>query len=199
MTSMLLTDRYDFATSSAAVVAVLVAAAMEGIVVTCGQKPSSPSPLGTGERVGVRGLPQHYPHPKPLPQAGEGTKVNYAQASLLQSRGVMFFSLAYAAADCSIIGRTSSRSGWIQSVITFHWLPSHCWNLTAPPPSWSRQLTFNACMKFAAPSSLRRASLICRFSMPHRTCSPVSGFLPYFSCALRIPSTVTMPKTTPRL
>src|SRR6266550_9155661 len=106
---------------------------------------------------------------------GEGRECRklVAQASLPQSRGVMPFSLAYAAADCSTIDRTSSRSGWIQSVITFHCLPSHCWNLTAPPPSWSAQVTFSDCMNPAAPSSLRRASLICRFSMPKRICSPV--------------------------
>src|SRR6266496_3154232 len=55
--------------------------------------------------------------------------------SLPQSRGVMFFSFAYFAADSSTIERTSSLSGWIQSVMTFHSLPSHCWNFTAPPPS----------------------------------------------------------------
>src|SRR2546428_13916617 len=181
MTSMLLIDRYDFATSGAAVVAVSVAAVMEWNRAACRQ-----TQLLTARERG--GHPQHYPHPNPLPQACRGLRGRtlVAQASLPQSRGVMFFSLAYAAADCSTIDRTSSRSGWIQSVITFHWLPSHCRNFTAPPPSWSMHDTLSGCMKPVAPSSLRRASLICRFSMPQRTCSPVSGFLPYFSCALRI-------------
>ncbi len=58
-----------------------------------------------------------------------------------QSRGVMPFSLAYFAADSSIIGRTIAWSEAIQSVITFHFLPSHWTNFTAPPPSWSMQDT----------------------------------------------------------
>src|SRR6266567_1547178 len=162
---MLLTERYDLATSGAALVSVAATAAMGTIRKNVRANHRVPSPPDNGEEGRVLSLA--------------------AQASLLQSRGVIFFSLAYAAADCSTIDRTSSRSGWIQSVITFHWLPSHCWNLTAPPPSWSAQVTFSDCMNPAAPSSLRRASLICRFSMPQRICSPVSGFLPYFSCALR--------------
>src|SRR6266567_1613288 len=121
MTSMLLTDRYDLATPGAAVVAVSVAAVMAGNRGYVRAKPIFPSPQRRGE--------------------GRECRKLVAQASLPQSRGVRPFSLAYAAADCSTIDRTSSRSGWIQSVITFHWLPSHCWNLTAPPPSWSAQVT----------------------------------------------------------
>jgi len=50
------------------------------------------------------------------------------QLSFKQSRGVMPFSFAYAAADSSIIGRTTDWSPLIQSVTTFHFVPSHCWN-----------------------------------------------------------------------
>src|SRR5262245_37404133 len=42
-----------------------------------------------------------------------------------QSRGVMPFSCAYLAADASTKGRTSARSGAIQSVSTIHFVPSH--------------------------------------------------------------------------
>src|SRR6516165_2003947 len=50
-----------------------------------------------------------------------------------QSRGVAPLSCAYVAADASSRGRTSAWSGAIQSVITFHCVPSHCWNRTLPP------------------------------------------------------------------
>src|SRR5512134_3269328 len=61
--------------------------------------------------------------------------------SLEQSRGVMLFSLAYCAAEASIIGRTIVWSEGIQSVITFHLRPFHCRNFTASLPSWSMQET----------------------------------------------------------
>src|SRR5713101_6458258 len=138
------------------------------------------------------------PHPNPLPQAGEG-KGN-AQPSLEQSRGVIPFSLAYFAADSSIMGLTIDWSEAIQSVIVFHFAPSHCRNFTDPPPSWSMQDTFSACMKPVAPSCFSFLSSMLRFSRPQRTWSPVIGLpLPYLSWAVRIASVVTMPKTTPRL
>src|SRR5256712_11885101 len=56
--------------------------------------------------------------------------------SFEQSRGAMPFSLAYCAAEASIIGRTIDWSEAIHSVIPCHFLPSHCRHLTAPPPSW---------------------------------------------------------------
>ena len=52
-----------------------------------------------------------------------------------QVRGVMPFSCAYLAADASTKGHTSVWSGAIQSVSTVHCFPSHCRNLTPPPPS----------------------------------------------------------------
>src|SRR5205814_4375872 len=61
--------------------------------------------------------------------------------SFEQSRGAMPFSLAYCAAEASTIGRTIDWSEAIQSVSTFHFLPSHCRNLTAPPPSRSEEHT----------------------------------------------------------
>ena len=43
-----------------------------------------------------------------------------------QARGVISFSSAYSAAAFSISGRTTSRMGVIQSLATFHCVPSHC-------------------------------------------------------------------------
>src|SRR5436190_4260970 len=120
--------------------------------------------------------------------------------SLPQSRGVMFFSFAYCAASASTIERTSLRSGSIQSVITFHLAPSHCWDLTRPEPSWSMHDTSVGGIRPTAPSSFRRLSSMLRCSMPQRICSPVMGLpLPNLACALRIASDVTMPATTPRV
>ena len=53
----------------------------------------------------------------------------------MPERGVIFISAAYLAADASIIGRTIDWSVSIQSVITVHFAPSHCRNLTPPPHS----------------------------------------------------------------
>src|SRR5581483_904750 len=126
--------------------------------------------------------------------------VNAHIASLLQSRGVMPFSFAYCEASASILLRTSLRSGSIQSVMTFHFAPSHCWNLTRPEPSWSRHDTLSVGISPVAPSSFRRLSSMLRCSIPHRICSPVIGLpLPNLACAMRIASTVTMPATTPRV
>src|SRR5258706_20627 len=138
------------------------------------------------------------PYPNPLPQGGRGA--GNAQPSFEQSRGVMPFSVAYFAADSSIIGRTIDWSEPIQSVIVFHFAPSHCRNFTEPPPSWSMQDTFKACMKPVAPSCLSFLSSMLRCSRPQRISSPVIGLpLPYFSCAARIASVEMMPNTTPRL
>src|SRR6266496_6286928 len=75
--------------------------------------------------------------PDPLPQPGEGV-LQYFQAggaSFAQSRGVMFFSFAYLLAESSIIWRSIALSGAIQSLTTFHCLPSHCWKRARPDPS----------------------------------------------------------------
>src|SRR5678809_922072 len=61
--------------------------------------------------------------------------------SLAQLRGVMFFSFAYWAASDSTLARTSLRSGSIQSVITFHLAPSHCWNFTRPEPTRQAEIS----------------------------------------------------------
>jgi len=49
-----------------------------------------------------------------------------APYSAEQSRGVMSFSSAYLAAAASIMGRTTSRMGVIQSLTMAHFEPSHC-------------------------------------------------------------------------
>ncbi len=98
------------------------------------------------------------------------------------------------------MGLTIDWSEVIQSVMVFHFAPSHCRNFTDPPPSWSMQDTFSACIKPVAPSCLSLLSSMLRCSRPQRISSPVIGLpFPYFSCAVRIASVVTIPKTTPRL
>src|SRR5262249_35425810 len=52
---------------------------------------------------------------------------------------------------------------------------------------------------FSKPSSLKRSALMSRFSKPHRTCSPVIGFLPNFSCAARIASIPSIAVISPRM
>src|ERR1035438_3145197 len=53
-------------------------------------------------------------------------RLAHHQPSFEQSRRVMPFSFAYLPADSSIIGRTIDWSEAIQSVMVFHFLPSHC-------------------------------------------------------------------------
>src|SRR5262249_58203982 len=91
-----------------------------------------------------------------------------------QSRGVMPFSCAYLAADASTRGRTSAWSGAIQSVIACHCCPSHCWNCTLPPPSWSRHDRVSVGSRPSAPSSLSDATVSVRWSSPHCTCHPAT-------------------------
>src|SRR5262245_37063713 len=106
-----------------------------------------------------------------------------------QSRGVIFFSAAYLADTSSTIGPVTVSSAVYQPEMTFHALPSHCCIRADLAPSWSAQVTCTGSTMPSKPSSLSRASLRRRCSSPHWTCSPVKGFLPKFSCALRIPST----------
>src|SRR5437899_7386222 len=73
------------------------------------------------------------------------------------------------------MGLTIDWSEVIQSVIVVHLAPSHCRNFTDPPPSWSKQDTFSACMKPVAPSCFSFLSSMLRFSRPQRTWSPVMG------------------------
>ena len=114
----------------------------------------------------------------------------YAHISCEQSRGVMLFSSAYWAAAASIIGRTTSCMGSIQSLTTFQAEPSHCWMITGPLPSWSSQVICTGGVKPARPSSASRSSVRSRFSRPQRTSSPVSGRLPNLPMAVRIASVV---------
>ena len=116
-----------------------------------------------------------------------------------QLRGVMLFSLAYFAAALSIIGRTTSFMGEIQSLTMFHFLPSHCWKITGPLVSWSRQLTFNGRAMPTIPSFFSRCLVRFKFSRPQRTCSPVMGLLPYFPMAVRTASVLYIAFTIVRL
>ena len=60
------------------------------------------------------------------------SSAKFQPSAFEQSRGVILFSFAYSAAAFSIIGRTTSRIGSIQSLISFHSPPSHCWMMTDP-------------------------------------------------------------------
>src|SRR4029078_2539662 len=121
------------------------------------------------------------------------------QLSFEQSRGWIFFSAAYFAETSLTSGSVMDWLGVYQSEMIFQPLPSHCCTRDSRAPSWSEQeisIGFNISSK---PSSLRRALETLRFSRPQRTCSPVSGFLPNFSCALRIASTPSIAFPIPRL
>ena len=120
MTSMLLTDRYAAAASVPAAGgggghgghgSSRMSARANGPAEPCA---SPPVDAGTATSIAAR--------TRGSGDACAAQRDATSSISLLQSRGVMFFSLAYAAADSSIIPRTSCLSGWIQSVITFHLL-----------------------------------------------------------------------------
>src|SRR6266545_1524728 len=74
--------------------------------------------------------------------------------------------------------------GAIQSDTMFHFLPSHCWIITGPLPSWSSQVTLTGCVKPLRPIWSSRASVMFTFSSPQRTCSPVSALLPNLAIAV---------------
>src|SRR6186997_1828611 len=78
------------------------------------------------------------------------------QSSLPQSRGVIFFSVAYLAACSTAILRVNARSPAMKEVTCLKLWPSHCWNLTIPEPSWSEQLVLIGGKRPGAPSSLIR-------------------------------------------
>src|SRR5262245_4381307 len=113
--------------------------------------------------------------------------------------GVIFFSAAYLAAASLIIGAITESSDVIQSDARFHFLPSQVWIRPVRVPSWSAQDTLMGLSTPSNPSSLRRLAVRSRFSIPQRTCSPVIGFLPNFSCAVRIASVPSMAMIRPRI
>ncbi len=100
--------------------------------------------------------------------------------------------MASSTAAASSFGRTTSRMGSIQSETIVHFLPSHCWTAASPLPSWFSQVTRSGRTRPLNPSSSRRFSVTFRFSMPHRTCSPVKGLLPNRVIARRIASVSSM-------
>src|SRR5574343_618170 len=123
-----------------------------------------------------------------------------AYFSLLQSRGVMPFSLAYCLAEAWNSGWISALLPSIQSDTGTHFAPSHCWIFTLPEPSWLSQEVLISGSRLVAPMAFRRASLMFRFSSAQRVCSPVSGLpLPNFSCPLRMASTDSTAAETPWL
>ena len=143
---------------------------------------------------------------RPLPRTRRGAAERARRCSVptpipcAQSRGVMFFSFAYFAADSSTIWRTSSLSGVIQSVID---LPL----LAVPLLELHRAAAFvvGAGHLERLHEAGRAELLQPRFGQiagsrgPSASARRSSASLPYFSCALRIASTVRMPCTTPRV
>src|ERR1051326_5570251 len=107
---------------------------------------------------------------------------------VLQESVGSFFSAAYFMAAASIIGRTSFWSESIQSETKFQPLPSHWKTRAVALPAWLGQATFNGLRRPANPSLASLSAGRSRFSRPQRTCSPVKGFLPNFSCAVRTAS-----------
>src|SRR5262245_45976881 len=112
--------------------------------------------------------------------------------------GVMLFSAAYFAAASLTMGAITLSSLTYQSDVIFQFLPSQACMRPVRAPSWSLQETLTGCTSSSKPSSLSRSAVTLRFSSPQRTCSPVSGFLPNFPCAVRIASTPSMPLMRPR-
>src|SRR5262249_53972760 len=112
--------------------------------------------------------------------------------------GVIFFSAAYLAAASLTIGAITESSDVIQSDARFHFLPSQVWIRPIRVPSSSAEETLIGCRSFSKPSCFSRSAVRLRFSRPHLTCSPVIGFLPNFSCAVRIASTPSMALIRPR-
>src|SRR5258708_36258153 len=87
-----------------------------------------PPPLPEGEEGGTRRV-------RDARARGLGCQAYFTAAACLeQSRGVMFFSLAYLSADSLYMSSSISRSGWIQSDTNFQCWPSHCWMRTLPLP-----------------------------------------------------------------
>ena len=116
-------------------------------------------------------------------------------SSLLQSRGVMFFSSAYFAgalldhlAHQRAVARHERRHG-------LNFLPSHCWNLTMPEPSWSVQLRLERREQAGRAELLQPRLVEVRGargpSAPARRVITLP--LPNLSCAMRIASTIMMP------
>src|SRR6476469_6909486 len=133
-----------------------------------------------------------------LPLRDSVTIASSSYCALLQSTGVIVFSVAYLADTSSTRGSVRALSPLYQSDETFHSLPSHVCTRAWLVPSWSEHESLTGPMTPSKPSTLMRSAVRSRFSRPQRTCSPVSGFLPYFSCALRMPSTPIMALTRPR-
>src|SRR6516164_4263624 len=112
--------------------------------------------------------------------------------------GVSFFSAAYFAAASLTMGAITLSSLVYQSDEIFQSLPSQVWMRPVRAPSWSSQDTLIGFSSFSKPSCLSRSADRLRFSRPQRTCSPVMGFLPNRSCAVRIASTPSMALINPR-
>src|SRR5262249_31488746 len=118
---------------------------------------------------------------------------------LVRQPAAMCFSAAYFAAASLTMGAITLSSLMYQSDVICQFLPSQVWMRPVRAPSWSAHDTLTGLSTFSKPSSLKRSALMSRFSKPQRTCSPVIGFLPNFSCAVRIASIPSIAVISPRM
>src|SRR5262249_43560028 len=114
--------------------------------------------------------------------------VGWTRHQLVRQPAAMFFSAAYFAAASLTMGAITLSSLTYQSDVICQFLPSQVWMRPVRAPSWSSHETWIGFNSFSKPSCLSRSAVTLRFSRPQRTCSPVMGFLPKRSCAVRIAS-----------
>src|SRR5262249_759168 len=118
--------------------------------------------------------------------AGDHADVGWTRHQLVRQPAAMFFSAAYFAAASLTMGAITLSSLTYQADEIWQLLAAQVWMRPVRAPSWSAHDTLTGLSTFSKPSSLKRSALMSRFSKPQRTCSPVIGFLPNFSCAVRI-------------
>src|SRR6218665_3075709 len=136
----------------------------------------------------------------PVPTEKWRAGVSAPRVYCCMQAGVIPFSLAYLAAEALNKGRIRFLLPSIQSDTSSHLLPSHCWFLILPEPSWFSQEVLISGSSPVAPSCCKRALVMFRFSRPQRICSPLMTLpLPNLPCAVRTASIVAKAPDTPRL
>src|SRR6218665_3915872 len=108
----------------------------------------------------------------PVPTEKWRAGVSAPRVYCCMQAGVIPFSLAYLAAEALNKGGIRFLLPSIQSDTSTHLLPSHCWILILPEPSWFSQEVLISGSSPVAPSCCKRALVMFRFSRPQRICSP---------------------------